>query len=260
MSLAVPALIEAGQGRALVFLHGVGGNKESFAAHLPVFAAQGWRAISWDNPGYGDSALPAVFDWPHLADALRDLLDALKIDRAVVVGHSMGGMVAQEFAARHPERLSALVLFGTSPAFGSKEGDFQKKFVGARLKPLDEGKSMTDVANAIVRGMMAPNPPPSAVAAAIDAMGRVPQATYRLAVQNLTTFERRDNLPKIAVPTLCLAAEYDTNATPAMMERMTAKIPGAAYRCMPGVGHLGNFENPALFDATLGDYLKILEA
>ena len=65
------------------------------------------------------------------------------------------------------------------------------------------------------------------------------------------TFDERANLPNIEVPVLCLVGEHDRNAPPAMMERMAAKIPGARYVCLPGVGHLPNLETPAAFDAAV---------
>ena len=69
------------------------------------------------------------------------------------------------------------------------------------------------------------------------------------------TFDERANLPNIRVPVLCLAGERDPNAPAAMMERMAAKIPGARYVCLAGVGHLPNLEAPQAFDAAVLDFL-----
>ena len=255
---ASPAFVSRGDGPPLVFLHGVGGNKETWADQLDHFAARGWRAIAWDMPGYGDSAALAAMTWPALADALLALVDRIGAERVTVVGHSMGGMVAQEFAASHAERLRALALSGTSAAFGGRDGKWQQEFVSARLAPLDAGRTMADLAQGLVAAMVGPAPDPAGLAAAIGAMARVPPATYRAAVQCLTTFDRKDNLARIAVPTLVLAAEHDRNAPPAMMERMAARIPGAVYRCLPGLGHLANLERPADFNAALDDFLTTL--
>ena len=68
------------------------------------------------------------------------------MQRPVLVGHSMGGMVAQTMLRRRPEAYAAAVLACTSPAFGNADGDFQKKFVADRLGPLDAGKTMADLA------------------------------------------------------------------------------------------------------------------
>ncbi len=87
-------------------------------------------------------------------------------------------------------------------------------------------------------------------------MSRVPPETYRAALQCLVVFDRRDALPRIAVPTLLIAGGADTVAPPAMMERMAAKIPGAHFVTIPGAGHLANLEQPATFNRVLGDFLS----
>jgi pimeloyl-ACP methyl ester carboxylesterase len=191
----------------------------------------------------------------NLADAAAVLLDHLETETAIIVGHSMGGMVAQEFPARHPSRLSALVLSGTSPAFGNPSGDWQKQFVADRMAPLDAGKTMADLAPELVAGMLGDDPDAEGVETAKAAMSRVREGTYRTAVQMLVTFDRRADLANIAVPTLVLAGEKDRNAPAAMMERMAAKIPGAHYHCLPGAGHLANLEQPAAFNAVLDTFL-----
>jgi pimeloyl-ACP methyl ester carboxylesterase len=257
---AVPAWIEKGDGaRAVVLLHGVGGGKELWTPQLDHLAARGYRAIAWDAPGYGASPLPPRFDWPELSQALLVLLDRLKLAKVALVGHSMGGMVAQDFAARHPARLAALVLSGTSPAFGNPDGEFQRKFLATRLGPLDAGGTMAALAPEIVREVIGDAPDGQGVALATEVMARVPDATYRLAIAALTTFDRRAALSEIRVPTLVLAGERDRNAPPAMMERMAARIPGARYVCLAQAGHLANVEQPAAFDAALDAFLDALE-
>ena len=255
----IPAHKDAGSGRALVFLHGIGGNKESFDDQLDAFADR-WHAISWDMPGYGDSALPPDMTWPVLADALAALLDHLDHKKAVIVGHSMGGMVAQEFVASHPNRVSALVLSGTSPAFGKPGGDWQQKFLDARLAPIERGLTPADIADELVAGMFGDDPDPAAMRRAAACMAQVGPETYRAALQCLVTFDRRDALAGIRCPTLVLAGEKDGNAPAAMMEKMAAKIPGARYHCMPGLGHLANFERPDVFNAVIADFLSDLGA
>ena len=260
MTAVVPAWVETGSGpRAVVLLHGVGGGKELWAPQLDHLAARGYRAIAWDAPGYGDSPLPPRFDWPELSQALLALLDHLRLPKVALVGHSMGGMVAQDFAARHAGRLAALVLSGTSPAFGNPGGELQRKFLAARLGPLDAGGTMAALAPEIVREVIGDAPDAQGVALAAQVMGRVPDATYRLAIAALTTFDRRAALSEIRVPTLVLAGEKDRNAPPAMMERMAARIPDASYVCLKHAGHLANVEQPAAFNAALDVFLDALE-
>ena len=92
----------------------------------------------------------------NLADALAALMDAQGVPQAILVGHSLGGMVALQMWARHPKRVAGLVLAASSPGFGHGSGDFQQAFIAQRLAPLEAGKSMADVADALVPTMVAP--------------------------------------------------------------------------------------------------------
>ncbi len=251
----VPACAERGRGsRALVFLHGIGGDHRAFAGQLEHFAA-GARAIAWDMPGYGASQPLERMTFAGLAQALLALLDARRVERAVVVGHSMGGMVAQELVASFPDRVAALVLYATTPAFGASGSDWQRQFLESRLRPLDEGKTPADLAPALVAGIVGDEPDPKGVAQAVECMSAIESDAYRAALHCLVTFDRRDSLGAIRCPTLALAGERDRVASPAIVERMAQAIPKASYRVLPGAGHLANLERPAAFDAALQEFL-----
>lgn len=257
---AVPAFKAMGDGPALVFLHGVGGNQDSFDDQLRAFSPA-WRAVAWDMPGYGKSPLPrGGVTWEGLAAALAALLDDLGAARAVIVGHSMGGMVAQEMAARHPERLAALVLYATTSAFGGGDGSFTKQFLASRLAPLDRGLAPADIAEDVVRGMIAPGAPPEALRRAMATMAAVTPAGYRASLECLVTFDRRADLERIACPTLLLSASADTLAPAKTMARMAERVPGSRLACLDGLGHLAHLEAPERFNAALADFLGTLPA
>ncbi|MCW5772281.1 MAG: alpha/beta fold hydrolase, partial [Rhodospirillaceae bacterium] len=93
---------------------------------------------------------------------------------------------------------------------------------------------------------------------AIESMAAIPAAAYREALSAIVTFNRTDDLARLACPTLVLAAEHDKLAPPKTMERMAQKIPHARYLCLAGAGHLANFETPAAFDRAIGDFLASL--
>lgn len=100
------------EGPAMLFIHGLFGSTESWRRNVDALAAAGYRVITYDRPGFGLSDKPEAYDYSvtHQADEAAALLDALGIDRAVIVGHSAGGNVASFFADRHPERVERLVL------------------------------------------------------------------------------------------------------------------------------------------------------
>jgi 3-oxoadipate enol-lactonase len=256
---AVPHHIERGAGPAVVFLHGIGGDGTSWLPELEALAGD-YRAIAWDMPGYGASPALPEMTFPALAGALKALLDRLEIGRAHLVGHSIGGMVAQEFAAAWPDRVASLVLYATSPAFGKPDGDWQRAFLEARLAPLDAGRTMAELAPSIVAGLVGSDPDPDGVARATAAMARVPEAAWRAAMECLVTFDQREALPELAVPVLVLAGAEDDNAPARMMERMAARIPGAQFEIIAGAGHLVHFEHPAAFRSAVAGFLEAVTA
>ncbi len=249
------AAIEQGQGStAVLLLHGIGGGKSVWAETLPVLAAAGVRAVAMDFPGYGDS--PGAPTLAAMVDAVGSLVARLGAARTVLVGHSMGGMVAQELVALHPGAVQGLVLACTSASFGQADGAWQSKFVAERLAPLDAGLGMADMAMRLVPGMVAPMASVAARQAAIAVMSRVPEASYRVALKAIAAFDRRAALAAIAVPTLCLAAEHDRTAPPEVMQRMAQRIPGGEYQCLADAGHIANVEQPAAFNAAVTAFLQ----
>jgi pimeloyl-ACP methyl ester carboxylesterase len=252
----VPAFEERGGGdTAVVMLHGVGGGSAAWADQLESLARAGYRAVAWDAPGYGDSPAIEPYTMDGLARALEGLVDALAARRVVLLGHSMGGMLAQEAAVAYPGKLAGLVLSATSPAFGKPDGEWQRAFLRERLGPLDAGKTMADLAPVLVGGMVGPDADPAGVERAIEVMSRVPGATYRKALHAIVGFDRRSALGRFHLPVLALAGERDATAPPAVMEKMAGKIPGAVYVLLAGCGHLANLERPRAFDAALLGWL-----
>ncbi len=255
-----PRYAAAGTGPCpLLFLHGIGGNCDSFAPQLAHFG-QSRRALAWDMPGYGPSPTRVPLTFAALAAAVDDVLDAERADKAVLVGHSLGGMIAQETAARFPDRVAALVLFATSAAFGGRDRSFKEAFLAERLAPLERGLTPGEIAPALIGAMLTPWAPAGARAAAVASMAAIAPAAYRAALQCIVTFDRSADLERIACPTLVLAAEHDRLAPPKGMQRMAARIPGAAYRCQPGLGHLANLEDPASFNAALDEFLATIRS
>jgi 3-oxoadipate enol-lactonase len=241
---------------AVVFIHGIGGSARVWASQVESFAAAGFASLALDLPGYGGRPPVEAMDFDGLAADVEQAIAQRGLHRPILVGHSIGGMVAQTALRRRPHGYGAAVLACTSPAFGSADGEFQKKFVSDRLGPLEAGRTMADLAPTMVDRMIGPAADPAGRAHAIEVMSVVPAETYRAAVRCLITFDERANLAKIAVPVLCLAGEKDPNAPAQVVERMASKIAGARYICLPCVGHLPNLEAPAAFDAAILHFLR----
>ncbi len=253
----MPFYIERGAGDTAVFLlHGVGGGHRAFDATLPSLAQAGYRAISWDAPGYGTSAATEPLSMTVFADALLRLIDHIGARRNVVIGHSMGGMVAQEACFRRPSAMDGLVLFATSAAFGKPGGDWQREFLQSRFAALDAGLGMAGLAPVLVGGMLALGANLETREAATSLMRTVPEATYRAALAAIVSFNRLQNLPNITMPVLCLACDEDKTAPPPVMEKMAHQMPDARFRSLSHAGHLGNMEQPRAFNAAVLDFLR----
>jgi 3-oxoadipate enol-lactonase len=227
----------------LVLLHGVGADGRMFAP-LTERLVDSARPIVWNLPGYGGKPLDGPLTFPGLAAALSGDLDDEGATPAVVLGHSIGGMLALEFGTTFPERASALILSATTPAFGSRDGAFQREFLKARLAPLDAGRTMAEVAPQFAPGLIGSGAAPEAAPMAARLMADLPEATFRAGLSCLVTFDRRGDLAKIRVPTLLIAGEEDTNAPLKTMTRMAEAIPGARLEVLPRIGHLAPLECP----------------
>jgi pimeloyl-ACP methyl ester carboxylesterase len=241
-------------GRTLVLMHGIGGGAETFAPQLDGLS-DAFDVVAWNMPGYGGSPLAGEMTFAGLADALEGLLDELGAAKADLLGHSIGGMVAQEFVATRPGRVRSLVLSGTTAAFGSKDGSFQEKFVNDRLAPLDAGQTMAELAAVAAERLIGPAADPAAGPAIRAAMAAVPPDAYRAAIKCLASFDRFADMAAIAVPTLLIAGEVDRNAPARTMESMSRRIAGAGYACLPATGHMAPLEQPAAFNALVREFL-----
>lgn len=252
----------SGQGStAVLLLHGIGGGRsiwsDAGSGTASALAAAGFRALALDFPGYGDA--PGL---PHLdamvAAVLASAAQSLSqgATRVVLLGHSMGGMVAQEAVARQPGCVQGLVLACTSASFGPADGAWQAGFVAERLAPLDAGLGMAGVAERLVPAMVSPQAPEPALRFAGALMARVPEASYRVALRALATFDRRSALAQIAVPTLLLTGEHDRTAPPELMQRMARRIPGSETVTLAGAGHIANLEAPEAFNAAVVSFLR----
>lgn len=269
--MILPTFSTLGSGPTVLMLHGIGGGHLAFAPQVETLASSGYRAVAWDMPGYGRSAPIEPYTFKGLAESCIALIDALVGERGdpaaerggsvVLVGHSMGGMVAQEVMARRPDKVSRLVLCGTSAAFGKRtdgrlaEG-WAQQFIAQRSAPLDAGQTMAEVAQKLIPQMVGPGSLPEGLRLAEHCMAGVPAATYRRALECLVSFDRQAALGDIRVPTLLVGGAFDRVAAPSVMRQMAAAIPGARYAELAGIGHLMNLEAPEAFDALLLDFLR----
>jgi pimeloyl-ACP methyl ester carboxylesterase len=179
-----------------MLLHGVGTDGRMFTPIVDRLYDDAVVGV-WYLPGYGAKRLDGPLTFPGLASALAADFDKLRAKPTVLLGHSIGGMLALEFAATFPHRVRALILSATTPAFGSRDGSFQREFLKARLAPLDAGRSMAELAQEAAPRLVGSAAPPEAAVEIARLMGELPETSFRAGLACLVTFDRRNDLAKI---------------------------------------------------------------
>ena len=258
--------VDVGQGPPVILVHGLASAWSAWFRNISALAHD-HRVIAVDLPGFGRSdRLSGRVEIRHYVDALRALLDQLGIGRAGIVGHSLGGIIALEFAARHPERSAALVVV----ASGGPPGRLQETF----LRGLGVGSALLNraprrVFASAVGGAMAVAPlrqlligqavhDPSAVSRGLAAhmittaccSSGTPAALWAA----LREIRRREPRP-IACPTLVVGGRRDRLVSATSLDSLTAAITGARCEMIPGAGHHPMFECPEVFNELMRNFL-----
>ena len=248
----------AGEGPAVVFLHGIGGNRTNWHDQLPAFAECGFRAISWDARGYGRSDdYEGPLDFADFSHDLARLLDHLGVARAHLVGLSMGGRILQDFYPRYPDRVATLVLCATFPGFDTAlTPEKRAEFVRLRKAPLVAGKEPKDIAPVVAKTLIGPRATDAHFQRLVESMTMLHKESYIKTIEASTLYDRTASLPDIAVPVLLVFGGADTLAVPAVGERMAAEIPDSRLIVMPGAGHLVNIEFPEAFNESVLAFLE----
>lgn len=243
-------------GTTVFLLHGAFGAKEYWRAQIECLAQHGYRVIAWDVPGYGLSPLPDDFSIDACAKMAAALIGHEGSSRNVVMGHSMGGMIAQRAWMYAPSLIHGYILSATSAAFGQANGDWQREFVRQRVAPLDAGRSIPEYAPEMLTSMMAPGAHGSHVDLLIATVSQMREDTFRAAVASIATYEGRELLAGMHIPALCIAGELDRTAPAVVMQKMASKMPQGQFVELPGVGHFGWAENAAQFNAQILQFLS----
>jgi 3-oxoadipate enol-lactonase len=245
---------EFGTGDVIVFLHGLGGSRIAWEPQLRGLA-DGWRCVAWDMPGYGLSAPLKPLTFAAVADAVVRLLDKLHVDRAHLVGLSLGGMHALHTVLEHPDRVRSLVLADTSPAFGV-DSTGRDEWIAARTARLDAGETPADIGPAVVAAITGPDFAGSGFVEATEAFARISSDSLRASCQCLVTHDVRHRLGEIESPTLVVVGALDRETPPAYSEALTAGIGPAELVVIPGVGHLTPAEAPDTFNGLVRTFLS----
>ena len=240
--------------QTVVCLHGIGGDDASFLPQLKGLSDE-FRVVAWNMPGYRESAPLTAVTFANWAESLQQLVVALVDGPVHIIGQSIGGMIAQDFYHRFPDLVSSLLLVATTTAFGGKDDSFKNAFLDTRLKPLDQGKSMREIATEAMPSIVGKDTDDAIVESAINSMAAINPEAYRDVVRCLVTFNRRSEWAFIGCPVCLVAGSQDSNAPAATMHKMASKLTQAACHEIPGAGHLVNLEKGDEFNAIAKRFL-----
>jgi pimeloyl-ACP methyl ester carboxylesterase len=253
----------AGFGLPVVFLHAGVADRRIWAGQMQAVAEAGYHVISYDRRGFGESESEDV-PFNHAVD-LEVVLDRLGVNAAVLVGNSLGGGIALEFALEHPERVVALVLVGS--AVGGFEGEEYPEEIAELEFLLERALQRGDIeqANQIEAHMWLDGP--------LEEDGRVegtPRGLFLdmnrrrrhrrpLSQQETADVPVIEHLDVIKVPTLLLVGEYDYPDVIEAHEVLAEEIEEAFAITLEETAHLPSLERPDLFDPLLLEFLAALE-
>ncbi len=252
--------LEQGSGDPLLLLHGFPFSSDIWLDQLDYFSKAGWRVIAPDFRGFGQTTpVPSETNTvERLAEDTAALLDYLNIEKAVVMGLSMGGYVSFAFYRQFPERVRALILVDTKCEADNEEA--RQNRYKLREAVLREGSG---AANATTPKLFAPETyktKPEMVAQIAGLVERTDPATITATISGLA--ERPDStplLPQISVPTLVIHGKYDLLMPVENARGMAQKIPNWQFSSVPHAGHMANMENPEFFNRAVETFLKELK-
>jgi 3-oxoadipate enol-lactonase len=229
----------------LVLLHGVGGNHASWFHQITAWRA-GNRLLVVDARGFGSSSDLENVGRDRFVDDLATVLEAVEVDRAVLIAQSMGGGTAAAYACRHPQRVAALVLADT--------------LVGLSLPPplcdrmavlSKRNASLTQVQRVLGPTFVAAHPAQATLYTALASFNRYNVRTLPGVGETHTLAE----LAATKVPLLFIVGEEDVLFPPQEVEAAHRATPGSSFVKLPQAGHSAYFETPAAFSDTVMAWL-----
>lgn len=247
---------ESGNGEPLLIISGLAADLRSLAAVVPSLAKR-YRVIIFDNRGAGQTETPAgPYTTPLLADDVVKLMDALAIPQAHIIGHSMGGAIAQQMALKNPQRINRLILMSTF----IKSPVRTQLVINSTLGMLRHGSAISLIAAANLPWLYSSAflQDEEKMVAALDQMIYNPTTITVQGYENqayaCNTHDTSQQLHHIKIKTLVVCGDDDLMAPAEQAEKIAAMIPKAQLTIMPTVGHIPHIENPTAYVSIVTDF------
>lgn len=239
-------------GKPVIFLHGYTDSHRSFDLNLPRFP-RAFRSYALDLRGHGDSDKPACcYEQSDFAADVVAFMDALGLESASLVGHSMGSFVAQRVAVDYPERVDALVLIGSAPAVAGNAAalDF-KTVVDTLVDPIDPEFVLAFQSSTFFRPI-----PEEFLTTSVNESLKVPASVWQQALDGLLADDHSAALPGIDAPTLILFGDQDVFFTAAEQAALDAAIPDSTLVTYTDTGHGTHVERPRAVTRDIARFLR----
>jgi pimeloyl-ACP methyl ester carboxylesterase len=242
---------ERGRGPTVLFLHGITDSWRSFELLLPLLPEE-MRFIAPSQRGHGESDKPREgYAAEQLAADAAALLEAVGVERATVVGHSMGSLVAQALAAAEPERVERLVLVGSATSFVTPE---LREFARA----LDELRDPvpTEIARDFQVSTLHQPIPADLLGTFIGESLKVPAHVWQQGMRGVLRFDSAPFLSRLGMPTLIAWGDHDAIVSRSEQERLRRGIRSSTLRVFEDTGHAVHWERPERFAGELLTFLR----
>jgi non-heme chloroperoxidase len=238
------------RGTPVVFVHGWPDSWFSFSRVLPLLPAT-LRLIAFDQRGFGESDHPdSGYTIPGFAADLVALLDALDIERAVLVGHSFGTFVARRAAIAAPERVAALALIGTGASTKITGADELQAALRELPDPVPEAFAREFQSGTVYRAV-----PTEFFDRIIEESLKIPPRLWPVMIDGLLAYDDTRELGRIRVPTRLLWGDHDALFSRAQQDAFLAAVPAARLEVYQETGHCPNWERPEWVAADIADVI-----
>jgi pimeloyl-ACP methyl ester carboxylesterase len=255
-SLRTHAQLE-GEGPLITMIHGIGASTESWAGLVPLLADR-FACLSYDLRGHGLSEVaPGRYELEAYVDDLAALMDARGISACHLAGHSLGGVIAQAFALKFPERTKSAILVSTAAC---RTADERAAILGLARTVEREGAAFI-MERAMERWFTAAFQAahPEVIARRKARVLETDPESFANAFRIYAESELGDELHRIAAPTLILTGENDVGSNPRIARAMAERVPGAEVEVFPELRHAVLLEAPALVAERIAAFLAKLE-
>jgi pimeloyl-ACP methyl ester carboxylesterase len=253
----LPAHQISGVGEVSVFLlHGAYGDGRYFAPTRDHLVAQGYRVVVWDCPGYGASPPREEATIASHAQAAAELVAAVGGERNVILGHSMGGLIAPLAALHAGDLVEGLILSATSAGLTTRSPEEQARFLAERVDPIENGLSIGQYAPGLLATMMGPGASGPLVDLVVRVVCEMSTDTFKSSMTAIATYDGTEALRNQKVPALLIAGEHDPACPADGMRFMADLLPDGEFHILDGVGHYGFAERPDAYHRLLDDFLR----